>query len=301
MARADDLTAEAAFARYEDIRPRLPRSAFLQGSVACGGLREVAEHVDAFVLDGFGVLTVGETAIPGAPACIRDLRARGKRLVVLTNAASYPHAQAVAQYRRLGFDFAPEEIVSSRDVCARRLPGLLPGAHWGAIAAPNDRFEDIPVDMVRWTARDAPAVDGFAMLSTAAFDAADYDTLESALRARPRPVVVANPDLVAPWETGLSKEPGFFAHLLADRLGIAPVFFGKPHADAFADALARLGDPPPARCAMVGDTLHTDILGGRAMGLRTVLATDHGLFAGRDPGRFIAASGIVPDFIVPAP
>jgi ribonucleotide monophosphatase NagD (HAD superfamily) len=49
---------------------------------------------------------------------------------------------------------------------------------------------------------------------------------------------------------------------------------------------------------MVGDTLHTDVLGGAAAGCRTVLVTDHGLFAGRDTVPFIAASGIVPDFIV---
>jgi glycerol 3-phosphatase-2 len=49
---------------------------------------------------------------------------------------------------------------------------------------------------------------------------------------------------------------------------------------------------------MVGDTLHTDVLGGAAAGCRSVLVTDHGLFAGRDTGLFISASGITPDFIV---
>ncbi len=52
---------------------------------------------------------------------------------------------------------------------------------------------------------------------------------------------------------------------------------------------------------MVGDTLHTDVLGGAAAGCRSVLVTDHGLFAGRDTAPFIAASGIVPDFIIPSP
>ncbi|MFD1810358.1 HAD hydrolase-like protein [Gemmobacter lanyuensis] len=33
---------------------------------------------------------------------------------------------------------------------------------------------------------------------------------------------------------------------------------------------------------MVGDTLHTDILGGQAAGHGTILVTDHGLFKGRD-------------------
>jgi predicted HAD superfamily phosphohydrolase YqeG len=76
--------------------------------------------------------------------------------------------------------------------------------------------------------------------------------------------------------------------------------FGKPFDDAFNDAMDRLGTIEPRRIAMVGDTLHTDILGGRAAGTRTVLVRDHGLFAGLDTERFISCSGIVPDFSCPS-
>ena len=68
-----------------------------------------------------------------------------------------------------------------------------------------------------------------------------FRSLEASLRARPRPLVIANPDLVAPRETGLSLEPGYYAHLLADRLGIGPEFFGKPFKNIFDLAFARLG------------------------------------------------------------
>jgi ribonucleotide monophosphatase NagD (HAD superfamily) len=49
---------------------------------------------------------------------------------------------------------------------------------------------------------------------------------------------------------------------------------------------------------MVGDSLHTDVLGGRAAGMGSVLVAEHGLFAGRDVSAYIAASGIRPDAIV---
>ena len=38
---------------------------------------------------------------------------------------------------------------------------------------------------------------------------------------------------------------------------------------------------------MVGDSLHTDILGGAAAGMTTVLITDHGLFRGQDALLFV--------------
>ena len=49
---------------------------------------------------------------------------------------------------------------------------------------------------------------------------------------------------------------------------------------------------------MVGDTLHTDVLGGAAAGWRTVLVTGLGLVRELDVEAAIRESGIRPDFIV---
>ncbi len=286
-----------AFDRYEAIRHRMPPARFPSQTISCSGLLEIADQVDAFLLDSFGVLNVGETAIPGAISCLRELHERGKQLIVLTNAASYTSAKAVERYHGLGFDVRADQVVSSRDVAAKRLEGILPGGLWGAIAATDDKFEDIPDRIVHWSGQD---VDGFLLLSSAAMTPNLLEDLRSAIRDKNRPVVVANPDLVAPRETGLSKEPGFYAHQLADDLDIAPIFFGKPFGHAFDDARDKLAGIVPERIAMVGDTLHTDILGGAAAGLKTVLVRDHGLFAGHGAETFVKASGIVPDFSCPA-
>lgn len=282
-----------AFDRYEAVRHRMPDARFPDQTRDCSGLVEIADHFDAFVLDSFGVLNVGETAIAGAVECLKTLRAMGKRLIVLTNAASYTREVAVQRYRKLGFDFIPEEVVSSRDVAVSRLNGVLSNGQWGAIAAPDDRFEDIPAEVAHWTGQD---VDGYLLLSSAALNDDMTARLGTALAAQKKPVVVANPDLVAPRETGLSKEPGYYAHHLADWLEIAPVFFGKPFRNAFDDAKDRLTGIAPVRTAMVGDTLHTDILGGAAAGFKTILVRDHGLFAQHEPDAFSEASGIRPDF-----
>lgn len=292
-----EVTTDWAFARYEAVRARLPATQFPAASLHAANLAEVADRYDAFVLDAFGVLNVGNTPIPGAVARMAALRALGKRLVVLTNAASYTRVAALVKYRKLGFDFRDNEVVSSRDVAAAR---LATGGLWGVIAAAGDSFADLPGRMV--DVIDTPdgfdTADGFLFLSSARWTAALQDRLMRALAHRMRPLVVANPDIVAPQEGGLSVEPGAFAHDLADQLGLVPQWFGKPFGDGFADAMARLGGIPAARVAMVGDTLHTDILGGRAAGMGTILVARHGLFAGRDVASYIARSGIVPDVIV---
>ncbi len=294
------MDALSAFDRYEAIRHRLPAAAFPTHSRQMAHLDEAADHFDGLVLDAFGVLNVGQTAIPGAIARMTALRARGKALCVLTNAASYTKAGVLAKYRRLGFDFSAEEVVTSRDVAVRRLERIAPNAVWAALADHDDDFHDLRVTVIDAISRpDAmDAADAFLFLSTQRYTAALHDRVLSSLARNPRPVVVANPDLTAPFEGGLSEEPGLFAHDMIDQLGSEVHWFGKPFADAYGDVLARMG-LPAHRLAMVGDTLHTDVLGGRAAGMGTVLITGHGLFRGHDVAPLIASSGIRPDIIAP--
>lgn len=293
------LSTETAFERYEQVRNRLPTAQFPQTSQHLGTLADVAPHVDAFVLDAFGVLNVGGTPIPGAVARMAQLRDMGKKLIVLTNAASDDHAFAIKKFEGLGFDFTGDEIITSRDVCVQHIHANLPEGRWGAVCKASDTLEDIDLDISAWTADDQPDVDGFLMLSSERMDDDLMRALETALLSKARPLICANPDLVAPRETGLSCEPGFFAHALADRTGIMPQFFGKPFGNAYQAILDRLGAVPADRMAMVGDTLHTDVLGGAAAGMRTVLIEDHGLFKGHSVAKYMHQCGIRPDFICP--
>ena len=289
-----------AWARYEAIRSRLPAARAAGTTRHVRGLLEVAPDFDGFLFDSFGVLNVGETAILGAAACLDALRAMGKRIRVLTNAASYTGDAAMLKYRRMGLDVRRDEIVSSRDVTFAHLDTVAPGLTWGAIATADDDFADAGglrmFDLLA-PGRSWDEAQGLLFLSSARWTPELQDRLVTALIRRPRPVVIGNPDLVAPREGGLSVEPGFWAHDLQDRTGIAQHLFGKPYPEAFRIALSGMA---PGRYAMIGDTLHTDILGGQAAGLATILVTDHGLFTGHNTAPYIAQSGIVPDIAMPA-
>ena len=294
------LPLETAWARYEAVRERLPAISARGPTRHVRGLLDVAAEFDGFLFDSFGVLNVGETAIPGAAECLVALRHMGKRIRVLTNAASYTGDAALLKYRRMGLDVRRDEIVSSRDVTFAHLDAVAPGLNWGAIATRDDDFADAGgVKMFDLLAADTSCdeADGLLFLSAARWTAELQEHLVAALIRRPRPVVIGNPDLVAPREDGLSVEPGFWAHDLQDRTGIMPRLFGKPYPEAFRTALSGMG---PGRHAMIGDTLHTDILGGQAAGLATILVTEHGIFAGHDTAPYIAQSGIVPDIALPS-
>ncbi len=291
-----------AFQRYESVRASLPTAAFPQASHLGQDLSDTAPDFDAYILDAFGVLNRGETAIEGAVERMAALRALGKQLIVLTNAASYTRAEILEKYHRLGFDFDACEVVSSRDVAFANLPKLPANTVWAAAAAQGDDFSDAPPSARIAHLADDPALlrtaGGVLLLSSARWRDTDTAAVVQALKDRPRPLVVANPDLVAPREDGLSLEPGLIAHDIIAQTGLKAAFYGKPFGNAFEVALNRLKGIPRHRIAMVGDTLHTDVLGGAAAGIRTILVTDHGLFRGLDVAPFMDASGIRPDWLV---
>lgn len=293
-------TADEAVARYEAIQPRLPQSRFPAASVHRAHLEELCDEFDCFVLDGFGVLNIGAETVPGAVDRVLALKAMGKQVRVLTNGASFPVNVTRAKYHRWGLDFEESDVVSSRDALAREMArhvekcwgfAALEESELGLLAPQHVLLKDDPADYER--------CDGFVLLGTGLWSAERQRLLKGALAARPRPVLVGNPDLVAPQSGGLSREPGLYAHDIADCHLVMPQFFGKPFDNAFAVVRETLQGIDPHRIAMVGDTLHTDILGGAQAGWRTVLVTDHGLLKGLDVEQAIQRSGIRPDFIIP--
>jgi len=292
-----------AFNEYESIRHRLPAGRAGQRSLRVENLDAIADHFDVFLLDAFGVLNIGETAIPGVVERVDRLRARGKQVLVVTNAAGYPSSVLQARYKRLGYSFATDDVVSSRMALLTNLHAY-PKCKWGMVAAPKFGREELP-DGAIFLEDDPDAyaeAEGFLMLGASAWIETRQALLAQALKDHPRALLVGNPDLVAPVEAGLSREPGHYAHRLADATGIAPVFYGKPFPAIFDMARQRIrAGVPDDRVVMVGDTLHTDILGGASSGFRTALIKNYGFFDGADPSEAIERSGIVPDFILDRP
>ena len=292
-----------AFNEYESIRHRLPASRAGKTSFRAENLDAIADHFDVFLLDAFGVLNIGETAIPGVVERVSGLRQRGKQVLVVTNAAGYPSSVLHARYRRLGYSFETGDVVSSRMALLAGLTAL-PHRKWGLVAAPKFGREELP-DGATFLEDDPDAyaeAEGFLMLGASAWSEPRQALLEQALKDNPRDLLVGNPDLVAPVEAGLSREPGHYAHRLADATGLAPAFYGKPFPAIFDMARQRIRPGvPDDRVVMVGDTLHTDILGGASSGFRTALIQGYGFFDGGDPSEAIERSGIVPDFILDRP
>jgi len=292
---------QSAFRFYEAVRHQLPEAEFPEKPQAVTGLLEIANQIDVFVFDAYGVLNVGGTPIDGAREVVAKLRQMGKKVFVLTNAATFPAHRSEAKFNNLGYDFAGHEIISSR-MAAQHWVAAQDIKLWGVMGHKDSAPQDFAANTIMLGSEPElyTKVNGFLLLSTWHWDTRQQELLDNAITSNPRPIVIANPDVIAPLEERFSTEPGFIGHRILARYGSEVIFHGKPFPSVFKIVENRLpASQNRARIAMIGDTLHTDVLGGASRGWSTVLVKDHGLFRGFDVAPFITQSGIVPNYIVP--
>lgn len=294
-----NIDAAWSFQRYQEIRHRFPDATYPDHSTQITNLSEIIDQIDAFVFDAFGVLNVGETTIPSAIDRVRALREMGKQVRVLTNAASLQPQDSYNKFVSLGYDFSSEEIISSRQVLIEYIEKQNLSGFWGCISPEGGAIDDLPINAVVFD-QTRDDLDGVIFLKGAGWDFEKNKILATWFETHSVPFLIGNPDLVAPREDWFSVEPGGYAHILADQSLATPKFFGKPFENAF-DAVAASLEPgtPREKVLMVGDTLHTDILGGAAAGFKTCLVTSHGVLRELDHMACIKESMIIPDFIVP--
>ena len=286
-----------AYRRAETLLPAKPPKVTPR---RVGDAAAIADEFDVVALDAWGVLNLGEATIATAPAAVAGLRAKGKRLAVLSNSGSRDAAVSAARLARLGFDFTAAEIITGLDLVPAALAALALPPPLGFVAGAAAARPLLTRGMLALgdAAADYDRVSGIVFLSTGAWSEARQALLAASLERRKRPLIVANPDIASPEPQGMEAEPGWYAQRIATATGAPIISCGKPFAPIYERLQARYPDVAPERVLCVGDTLHTDILGGRAAGCRTLLVED-GFMRGADALSLIEESGIWPEFIAP--
>ena len=298
----DQLDAEVTLQIYQALRPVLP-SARPAPHQKTDRLTDCLDAFDAFILDGFGVINVGMEKIDGIDKFFRRAELAGKPVVILTNGASAPSAAVAEKYLRWGLPVTAQHIVSSRDALVAALPAVDQRAKFLQLDCSTQLLNGLTTS-ANTSSELFDTAEGFVFLGSAAWDENDQELLEQSLLRRMRPILVGNPDVSAPYPHQFSAEPGYWmARAMKAVPSLRPRWFGKPHLPAFQLAVDKVNQlaavsVPNHRIAMVGDSLHTDILGGAAAGLGTILVTNYGLLRAHDASQLCAEMQIFPDWQV---
>jgi glycerol 3-phosphatase-2 len=296
------LSFDEAWAGYRRWEHRMPAKPPLRSARRVSGLAEILDQFDAVILDNFGVLSLGGPAIDAGAPALAAVRRSGKPLRVLTNDGAKSIEAMLVGHQGRGYAFRDTEIVPGYRLLEQTLAGHLPAKMeraWGVIGLDPLPLPALTQQMTPLTYGGIDEVDtvaGVVFLDTGDWRETDQQRLLASLRAEPRPVIVCNPDLTAPYPKCLSIEPGWPANQLADSTGVEPVFLGKPFADIYDVALSDLDHIPRERIIAVGDTPHTDVLGAHAAGIKSLLV-ETGFTRGRDAATLMEQAGIVADYI----
>ena len=271
-------------------------------------LEEILDNFDVLFLDAFGVLNVGNELVPGIKRTIDKARDKGIILLILTNGATFCSSKKINQLFELGLDFSYDEIISSRDVTERFLSLNQPQGLLGILGNKDDDIKIANTESVNLEDNidKFEEVTSFLFLGTSTWDTMFQEMLQESLLNFPRPFFVSNPDIVAPHKAGFSIEPAFYTfHLINVGVNL-PIWFGKPFPHIFQMGLERVEKITGknfnfSRIGLVGDTLHTDILGANSFGIKSILMTNHGLFKNQKISQIINRCGIIPNYIVQNP
>ncbi len=248
------------------------------------GMSEVAEKFDGYILDLWGVLHDGVRAYPPTIDCLERLRARGKRVAILSNSPRRA-TSVVERCREMGI--LPEHydhLMSSGEeawrhleergdpwyrALGRRCFHLGPARDLGMREGLDDTFVEEPSEA------------DFILITGILNSGDTIEAYEAFLRealARRLPMVCANPDLVV--MRGEARE--LCAGSVADRyaeIGGDVRYHGKPHAAIYRTCLELFEGIAPERILAVGDSLRTDVAGARGVGLGALFVAS-GIHAG---------------------
>lgn len=278
-------------------------------------LDEIAERYDALFCDLWGCLHDGLRPFPDAVAALRRFRAKGGKVVLVTNAPR-PRTSVERQIERIG---VPRDcwdtIATSGDSARMALYQGAIGTRVWHLGPPHDSGFFEPLRMLDHPMQielvELDRAEGIAC--TGPFDplAEPAELRPQLLLARERglPLLCANPDIVV--DRGDVREwcAGAVAALYSE-MGGTSLYFGKPHPpiyDLARQRLAEMGGDPEGQILAIGDGIATDVQGAMGEDLDVLYVTG-GLDAevtrtshGPDPDalrEYLSSKGMSPTFSI---
>lgn len=251
-------------------------------------LDELPDRYRLILCDVWGVIHDGVALYPGAAERLRQWRAQGRFVLLITNAPR-PADDVARQLTRIGLPSdSYDAIATSGEAGIAALKAL--GAPAGFVGTAADRS--------------ILEAKGVRIADSQAFIDLACTGLEE---GRPRPedyradlerwldrdvqFHCLNPDRLVVRD-GVSEPCAGAIAELYEMLGGQVAWYGKPHAPIYRHALDLAGNPPASAVLAVGDSLQTDVLGAARMGFDTVFVSG-GIHAGAPfPEDFAARNGL---------
>lgn len=246
-------------------------------------LADISQPYDAVFCDLWGCLHDGVEPFPAAVTALRQFRAGGGRVILLTNAPR-PSRYVIEALDRMGVARdAWDAVISSGDATQDALfSGAVGRRIWHLGPDKDDGiFTEVPPQWADAAPIERVALDDAdAILCTGPFDELtekpdDYRARFLLAKTRGLPMLCANPDIVVDMGEKRIWCAGALAELY-EQMGGKALYFGKPHPPIYDMAmrkLSALGGAGEGRVLAIGDGIGTDVAGAAGEGMDVLFIT----------------------------
>jgi HAD superfamily hydrolase (TIGR01450 family) len=229
-----------------------------------------AGDYDGLILDLDGVVWLGGQPIDGVAESLRRLRARGARIIFLTNDPQHSREEQARRLTQIGIAATAGDVLTASAAAAAFIASQdrLAGARALVVGSETLREEFTSAGFGLVPPEDA---DTAGIVVVGGHDRFDYVELRAATRAvgAGAELFATGRDPFVPTPNGREPATGAILAAIETATGTTATITGKPEPHMFAMARHLLAGC--ARVAVVGDNLDTDIAGARRAGLDAIL------------------------------
>lgn len=243
---------------------------------------DISPRYDAVFCDLWGCLHNGIQAFPEAVEALREYRATGGIVVLLTNAPR-PKPSVIRQLQTFGTpDDCYDEVVSSGDASQAAMLSGMVGNRVYHLGPKKDEgfFTELAPGLdasaiERVSLEQAEGIICTGLFSDVSETPEDYRATFLYAKQKGMKLLCTNPDIAV----DLGDRRVFCAGALAalyTEMGGQSIYFGKPHPPIYDLARQRLNAIKPVddtRVICIGDGINTDIQGGLSEGFDTLFIT----------------------------
>ena len=256
----------------------------------------LADEYDGLLVDLDGVVWIGREPVPGSATALKALIESGKQVVFVTNNPGRPASTYAERLRAAGVPADEGQIVTAGMVTAALAAERAgEGARTFVIGAPACKETAAAAGLELLDGEAAREARAVLVSGHRDFDYAELAAAKRALDAGAA-LFATSRDPTLPMPGGELPGTGAVLAAVETASGRRAEIGGKPERHLFEMALAAI--PGAERVAMVGDRLSSDIAGGHAAGLATVLVLS-GTTGDGSGSEELAEADPEPDFVLP--
>lgn len=232
-------------------------------------MAKIVENFDAVLLDLDGTIYHEEYPLPGAVEMIQLLHSLGRPFACLSNSTTSP-LRIMNRLLKMGVEVDPSNIYTAAAAAADYVIAKH-GNGCRVLNLSTDGVQEMLNGLVNWVESNGEPCDAVVVgAPTNAYATEDRLRIGLHLIRRGAELIGISADRVYPSPRGIEFGCGALTQMLAFAANVQPVFCGKPNEVFFRSLCNRL-QVQPQRCLLIGDNVEADIMGGKSLGMVTVL------------------------------